>query len=243
VQLGCRSVAFTYNDPVIFLEYAIDVAQACREAGVRTVAVTAGEITDAPRAELFRHIDAVNVDLKAFTERFYHRICAGRLQPVLETLAYIRHETDVWMEITNLVIPGENDSEEEIEAMSAWIVERLGPDVPVHFSAFHPDYKMLEHARTPPETLRRSREIARRNGVRHAYTGNIHDADGDRTLCHDCGRTVIRRDWYDLTEWGLDAAGRCPSCGTRCAGRFDETPGNWGRKRQPVRLSEFEACP
>jgi len=199
VQLGCRSVAFTYNDTVIFLEYAIDVAQACREAGVRTVAVTAGEITDAPRAELFRHIDAVNVDLKAFTERFYQRICAGRLEPVLETLAYLRHETDAWLEITNLVIPGENDSEDEIEAMSAWIVERLGPDVPVHFSAFHPDYKMLEHARTPPETLRRSREIARRNGVRHAYTGNIHDADGDRTLCHDCGRTVIRRDWYDLT--------------------------------------------
>jgi pyruvate formate lyase activating enzyme len=242
VQLGCRSVAFTYNDPVIFLEYAIDVAQACREAGVRTVAVTAGEICDAPRAELFRHIDAVNVDLKAFTERFYHKICAGRLEPVLETLAYLRHETDVWLEITNLVIPGENDSEDEIEAMSAWIVERLGPDVPVHFSAFHPDYKMLEHARTPPETLRRSREIARRNGVRHAYTGNIHDAEGDRTLCHDCGGTLIQRDWYELTEWRLDAAGRCPSCGTRCAGVFDETPGSWGRKQLPVRLRDFEAC-
>jgi pyruvate formate lyase activating enzyme len=239
-SLGCRSVAFTYNDPVIFLEYAVDVAQACRELGVRTVAVTAGEICDDPRTVFFRHMDAANVDLKAFTDRFYHRICAGHLQPVLDTLAYIKHETDVWLEITNLIIPGENDSDSEIDGMTRWIAEHLGVDVPIHFSAFHPDFKMLDHAPTPPATLKRAREIAIGNGLRYAYTGNIHHSAGDTTLCHTCGQTLVERDWYELKSWNLSDEGRCKGCGTPCAGRFDGPPGSWGRKRRPVRLADFD---
>jgi len=240
-QLGCRSVAFTYNDPVIFHEYAIDVARACRERGIRTVAVTAGEICDEPRAEFFRYMDAANVDLKAFTERFYHKLCAGRLQPVLDTLVYLKRETEVWFEITNLVILGENDSDAEIDEMTRWIVGSLGPDVPVHFSAFHPDFKLTDHPPTPPETLARVRAIARGNGVRYAYTGNVHDREGDTTCCHACGAELIRRDWYDLRAWKLDAAGACPECRTPCAGRFEARPGDWGRRHLPVRLSDFDA--
>ena len=242
VELGCRSVAFTYNDPVIFHEYAIDVATACRERGIMTVAVTAGEICAEPRVEFFRHMDAANVDLKAFTDRFYHKICAGRLQPVLDTLVYLRHETDVWFEITNLVIPGENDAEAEICQMTDWIVENLGPDVPVHFTAFHPDFKMMDHPSTPPATLTRCREIARANGIRYAYTGNVHDQAGDTTCCHHCGAELIRRDWYVLLDWRLAADGRCPQCGTACAGRFESEPGSWGNRRQPVRLADFDVA-
>jgi pyruvate formate lyase activating enzyme len=242
-KLGCRSVAFTYNDPVIFHEYAIDVAQACHEAGVLTVAVTAGEICDEPRGEFFRHMDAANIDLKAFTERFYHDLCAASLRPVLDTLLHLRHETRVWFEITNLVIPGENDSDAEIDEMTGWIVENLGPDVPVHFSAFHPDFKLTDHPPTPPATLARIRAIARRNGIRHAYTGNVHDRDGDTTRCHRCDAELIRRDWYELRLWRLDEGGRCPDCGAVCAGRFEAEPGSWGRKRLPVRLANFEARP
>ena len=238
-ELGCRSVAFTYNDPVIFHEYAIDVAEACHERGILTVAVTAGEICDEPRVEFFRHMDAANVDLKAFTERFYSKICAGHLQTVLDTLVYLKQETDVWFELTTLVIPGENDSEEEIDEMTCWVVEKLGPDVPMHFSAFHPDWKMLDHPSTPPKTLTRCRKIATRNGVRYAYTGNVHDEQGDATVCHQCGSTVIQRDWYELTGWDLDEKGRCKRCGTRCAGRVDAPPGGWGRRRQPVRLADY----
>jgi len=241
VELGCRSVAFTYNDPIVFHEYAIDVAAACRERGIRSVAVTAGEICSEPRVEFFRHMDAANVDPKAFTERFYHRVCAGSLQPVLETLVYLRRETDVWFEITNLIIPGENDSDKEIDEMTAWIVEQLGPDVPVHFSAFHPDFKMMEHAPTPPATLARARQIASDNGVRYAYTGNVHDRRGDTTSCHTCGAELIVRDWYELRAWNLAPDGRCPRCATQCAGRFDATPGDWGRRRQPVRLAEADS--
>jgi pyruvate formate lyase activating enzyme len=238
-QMGCRSVAFTYNDPVIFLEYAVDVAQACRAAGIATVAVTAGEICSEPRAELFRHIDAANVDLKAFTESFYHQLCAGELRPVLDTLLYLRHETEVWLELTTLIIPGENDSESELDEMTGWVVEQLGDDVPMHFSAFHPDFKMLDTPATPVATLRRARAIARRNGVRYAYTGNVHDKDGDRTDCHRCGAVLIERDWYDLTAWHLDVDGKCSACGAGCAGRFDRSPGSWGRRRRPVRLADF----
>jgi len=238
-ELGCRSVAFTYNDPVIFHEYAIDVAQACHERGILTVAVTAGEICDEPRVEFFRHMDAANVDLKAFTERFYRQICAGHLEPVLDTLTYLKHETEVWFEITNLIIPGENDAEREIDEMTGWIVERLGPDVPLHFSAFHPDFKMLDHPPTPPATLTRARNMARQNGVRYAYTGNVHDLDGDTTVCHRCGSELIGRDWFELRSWNLDDAGRCPDCRTPCPGRFEPSPGTWGRRRQPVRLADF----
>ena len=235
-RLGCRSVAFTYNDPVIFHEYADDVAQACHERGIKNVAVTAGYITEQARDDFFRHMDAANVDLKAFTERFYRDVTKSELSVVLETLEYLVHETDVWVEITNLLIPGENDSEAELEAMTQWVVERLGPDVPMHFSAFHPDYRMLDKQRTPFETLAMARRIARRNGVRHAYTGNIHDVSRQSTYCHTCGERVIERDWYELGAWKLDAAGGCTSCGTKLPGVFDGLPGVWGRKRLPVSI-------
>ena len=235
--LGCRGVAFTYNDPVIFHEYAVDVAQACRARGVRSVAVSAGYVTAAPRAEFYRHMDAANIDLKAFSEAFYAKICAGHLAPVLETLEYLRHETDVWFEITTLLIPGENDDPAEIDAMTGWIAERLGPDVPLHFSAFHPDWKMTDRPATPPATLTRARRIARENGLRYVYLGNVHDREGSSTWCHDCGALLIERDWYALGDWGLTADGDCRRCGAHCAGVFEERPGDWGRKRRPVRLA------
>lgn len=236
-QLGCHSVAFTYNDPVIFMEYAIDVALACRKRGIKSVAVTAGYMCDDSRREFYRYMDAANVDLKGFTEAFYQKLCAGELQPVLDTLLYLKHETNVWFEITNLIIPGWNDTDAELEAMTQWVVAKLGPDVPMHFSAFHPDYKMMDVPHTPPATLTRARNIARKNGVRYAYTGNVHDTAGDTTFCHGCGLKLIERDWYELKAYRLTADGRCPSCDTPCAGIFAPQPGHWGRRRLPVRLS------
>ena len=224
-ELDCRSVAFTYNDPVIFLEYALDVAAACRASGIETVAVTAGYIDPEPRAEFFGAMDAANVDLKAFTDRFYHKVCGGHLQPILETLQYIRHETDTWLELTTLLIPGENDSEAELDAMTAWVVEHLGPDVPMHFTAFHPDWKMREHAATPAATLAMARRVAMANGVRYAYTGNVHDLAGASTFCPGCGELLIERDWYRLGKWSLDARGCCANCGWQLPGRLDEAPG------------------
>ncbi len=241
-ELGCRSVAFTYNDPVIFHEYAIDVARACHELGILSVAVTAGEMCPEPRVEFYRHMDAANVDLKGFTEEFYRDICGGHLQPVLDTLVYLKHETQVWFEITNLMIPGLNDSEAETDAMTRWIVEALGPDVPVHFTAFHPDWKMLDRPPTPPATLTRARRIALKNGIRYAYTGNVHDEEGQSTYCNACGRRLIGRDWYLLTAWNLDESGRCRFCGAACAGRFEERPGDWGPRRLPVRLAQYSAA-
>ncbi len=235
-RLGCKSVAFTYNDPVIFLEYAIDTAQACRERGIRSVAVTAGYICEEPRLEFYRYMDAANVDLKAFTERFYHKVTGAHLQPVLETLEYLKHETEVWFEITNLVIPGENDSDREFEEMTQWIFEALGPDVPLHFTAFHPDWKMLNTPPTPSATLTRAREIGRKNGLRYVYTGNVHDPSGGTTGCHSCGVPLVVRDWYVLKAWHLSDVGRCEVCGTACAGVFDGAPGRWGARRMPVRL-------
>jgi len=236
-RLGCRSVAFTYNDPAIFMEYAMDVADACHERGIRAVAVTAGYMNAVARAEFYRHMDAANVDLKGFTERFYAELAAAHLQPVLDTLRYLRHETDVWFEITNLMIPGWNDSEAETDAMTRWIVDELGPDVPVHFTAFHPDYKMLDTPPTSPATLRRAREIALANGVRYAYTGNVYDRDGQSTYCHGCGRLVIERDWYDLGAYRLTDDGRCLDCGTRIPGVFVGPAESWGRRRMPVVLA------
>ncbi len=236
-QLNCRSVAFTYNDPVIFHEYAIDIAQACHELDIKTVAVTAGYVCPEPREEFYRHMDAADVDLKAFTERFYKKICGGGLQPVLDTLEYLKHETQVWFELTTLLIPGENDSEQEIDEMTQWVVDRLGPDVPMHFTAFHPDWKMLDKPATPPNTLSKARDIALRNGVRYAYTGNVHDEAGGSTYCHECGIKLIGRDWYELHDWNLDDSGHCRACGTRCAGAFEGPPGTWGRRRLPVRMS------
>ncbi|WP_299437223.1 AmmeMemoRadiSam system radical SAM enzyme [uncultured Rhodospira sp.] len=235
-EMDCRSVAFTYNDPVIFLEYAVDTAIACRERGIKTVAVTAGYIEPEARAEFFRPMDAANVDLKAFTEDFYHQLSTAHLDPVLDTLRYLKHETDVWFEITTLLIPTRNDSDDELKALADWVVAELGPDVPLHFSAFHPDHKMRDLPATPPATLTRARDIARAAGVHHVYTGNVHDSDGGSTYCPGCGARVIERDWYELGAWHLDGSGHCLSCGTRLAGVFDGPPGTWGRRRAPVRF-------
>ena len=243
-RLGCRSVAFTYNDPTIFLEYASDVADACRERGVKAVAVTAGYINPEPRRDFYGHLDAANVDLKGFTEDFYRHVCAARLEPVLETLEYLRHETDVWFEVTTLLIPGKNDGDEELDRLTAWMADQLGPDVPLHFTAFHPDYKMRDIERTPAATLTRAREHGRRNGLRYVYTGNVHDTEGSSTWCPGCGGRVVERDWYELGAWNLTDDGHCRDCGTAVPGRFDGPPGGWGRRRVPVRLSlrAHDAC-
>ncbi len=236
-QLNCRSIAFTYNDPVIFHEYAIDVARACKQQNIRSVAVTAGYVCEQPRIEFYQHMDAANVDLKAFTEKFYRTIAGGELQVVLETLLYLKHETSVWFEITNLLIPDENDSEQEINLMSEWLIKNLGPDVPLHFTAFHPDWKMRDKDRTSTAILTRSRNIAINNGLRYVYTGNVHDLEGGSTYCHQCKGLLIARDWYQLGEWNLTAEANCQHCGAACAGVFEGEAGKWGAKRQSVRLS------
>jgi pyruvate formate lyase activating enzyme len=198
--------------------------------------VTAGYICDAPRREMYRHMDAANVDLKGFTEDFYHRLCFGHLDPVLETLKYLRHETPVWLEITTLLIPGENDSDAEIDALTRWVHGELGPDVPLHFTAFHPDFKMLDKPPTPPRTLTRAREIGLRNGLRYVYTGNVHDESGGTTYCRSCGEPLIGRDWYRLTRWAI-TDGRCEGCGTAVPGVFEPRPGRWGARRLPVQIA------
>ena len=239
-RLECRSVAFTYNDPVIFMEYASDVAEACHARGIKAVAVTAGYITDAARPAFFAHMDAANVDLKGFTEMFYRDVCAAELGPVLDTLRYLKHETNVWFELTTLLIPGLNDSDEELDAMTRWVVDELGPDVPMHFTAFHPDYKLRDRPPTPAATLSRARRMALANGLRYAYTGNVHDEAGGSTHCHACGERLIGRDWYTLTAWSLSDDGHCRHCGAACAGVFDGPPGRWGARRLPVRLGNYE---
>lgn len=235
--MGARSVAFTYNDPTIFLEYAIDVADACHEVGLRTVAVTAGYMEPGPRAELYAHMDAANVDLKGFTEQFYAKTCAAHLQPVLDTLRYLVHETDVWVEITTLLIPGKNDADAELRAEAEWIAAELGVQVPLHFSAFHPDYKMLDVPPTPPATLTRARGIAMKAGLKYVYTGNVHDLAGDGTTCPSCGRVVVQRDWYAIGRYDLTDDGCCRFCGTRLPGVYDGPAGEWGRRRLPVALA------
>jgi len=280
--LGCRSVAYTYNDPVVFMEYAIDIAQACREKDIKSVAVTAGYMSPAPRAEFYQVMDAANVDLKAFTEDFYAKTCGAHLAPVLDTLEYLVNETKVWTEITTLLIPGLNDSDHEIDEMTRWVRERLGPvletleylvketavwteittllipglndsdeeidaetrwiadrlgfGVPLHFTAFHPDWKMRDRPATPTATLKRAREIARKNGLEWVYTGNVHDPEGQSTICPACGKTLIARDGYEILDWGLAGDGLCRTCGARCPGVFEEVPGSWGARRRPVTL-------
>ncbi len=236
-QYGCSSIAYTYNDPIVFLEYAVDTAIACREQGVKNVAVTAGYICEEPREEFFRYMDAVNVDFKGFTEKFYRHLCGGHLQHVQETIQYIHGETDVWMELTTLLIPGENDSDEELHAMTQWIMENLGADVPLHFSAFHPDWKMRDTPATPAKTLTRARTIAMGNGLNHVYTGNVHDTVGSSTYCPSCKKCVLERDWFELGQCHVTAEGRCGYCDYTLAGVFAEQPGTWGAKRQRVILS------
>jgi pyruvate formate lyase activating enzyme len=237
LRLGCRSVAFTYNDPVIFAEYALDVADACHAKGVKTVAVTAGYIHPEPRREFYAKMDAANVDLKAFTEDFYFKLTGAHLQPVLDTLVYLARETDVWTEITTLLIPGKNDSDAEIEAECKWIAENLGRDVPLHFSAFHPDWKMRDVPATPAATLRRARETALRAGLRYVYTGNVHDEAGGTTHCPACGEAVIVRDWYEIRAYHLTDEGACAFCGHELAGRYGKFGKPFGARRIPVRLA------
>jgi pyruvate formate lyase activating enzyme len=233
---GCRSIAFTYNDPVIFAEYAMDTADACHELGIQAIAVTAGYIGTEARREFYAKMDAANVDLKGFTDEFYFKLCGARLQPVLDTLVYLKHETDVWFEITTLLIPGKNDSDAEIEAESKWIMRELGPDVPLHFTAFHPDYKMMDIAHTPASTLSRARKIALAEGLHYVYTGNVHDREGGTTFCPGCAKPLIVRDWYEILSYAVTPQGRCPHCDTPLAGRYDVFERPWGRRRVPVRI-------
>ena len=235
---GCKSVAFTYNDPVIFAEYAMDVADACHARGIKTVAVTAGYMHDQARCEFYAKMDAANVDLKAFTEDFYFKLTGAHLQPVLDTLIYLKRETQVWLEITTLLIPGKNDSDEEITALSQWIAKELGPDVPLHFSAFHPDHKMLDTPATPPETLKRARDIALKAGLHYVYTGNVHNIEGDTTFCPACKTPLIVRDWYQIQDYRLTDDGHCPQCQTKIAGHFEhfELKRQFGSRRIPVAI-------
>jgi pyruvate formate lyase activating enzyme len=237
VELGCRSVAFTYNDPVIFAEYALDVAEACHACGLQAVAVTAGYIQPEPRREFYAQMDAANIDLKGFTEDFYTRLTLSHLGPVLDTLEYVQHHTRTWLEITTLLIPGHNDGDQELEELSRWIHQHLGPDVPVHFTAFHPDYKLTDVPPTPKATLRRARALALSEGLRFVYTGNVHDAEGDATTCPECETKLVERDWYEILEYRLTPDGCCPRCKYRLPGRFAEQAEHFGSRRMPVRLA------
>lgn len=238
-KLNCKSVAFTYNDPVIFMEYAIDIAKECHKLGIYTVAVTAGYINPEPRKEFYQYIDAANVDLKGFTENFYKKNCGGHLQPVLDTLIYLKKETNVWFEITTLLIPGENDFDQEIQKECEWILENLGPDVPLHFTAFHPDFKMLDKIPTPHFTLIRARKIALEVGLNFVYVGNVYDEDAESTYCPNCKKKLIGRNWYEITAYNITEEGKCKFCHYSIPGKFDKTNGNWGAKRLPIRLKNF----
>jgi pyruvate formate lyase activating enzyme len=234
---GCHSVAFTYNDPVIFAEYAIDTAKACHAAGIRTVAVTAGYIHAEPRRAFFEVMDAANVDLKAFTDDFYFKLTGAHLQPVLDTLTYLMRETACWTEITTLLIPGKNDSDDELRRMCAWIAAELGPQVPLHFTAFHPDYKLDDVPATPGTTLMRARRIAQEEGLKHVYTGNVHDTEGGTTFCPECHAALIVRDWHRILRYDVTDDGRCPHCTSPLAGRFEHFEGSFGSRRISVRLA------
>ncbi|GAB2890693.1 AmmeMemoRadiSam system radical SAM enzyme [Uliginosibacterium flavum] len=236
-NVGATSVAFTYNDPVIFAEYAIDIAVECHVENVRTVAVTAGYIHAEPRREFFAVMDAANVDLKGFSDEFYVKLCGAHLAPVLDTLVWLKHESRTWLEITTLLIPGANDSDAEITAMSQWIARELGPDVPLHFTAFHPDYKLTDRPATPLATVQRARHIARSEGLQHVYTGNVQDPAGAITHCAHCATPLIERDGYAILKYRLTPEGLCPDCSTPLAGHFAAQAGKFGNRRIPIQLS------
>ena len=236
IDSGCKSVAFTYNDPVIFAEYAMDIADACHARGIKTVAVTAGYMHAQPRREFYAKMDAANVDLKGFTDEFYVKLCGAHLNPVLDTLVYLKHGTDVWFEITTLLIPGKNDSNEEITAECKWIAREVGLDVPLHFTAFHPDFKMMDISRTPPATLTRARKIALGEGLQYVFTGNVHDTTGGTTYCPGCQQPLVVRDWYEIESYGVTPDGKCPHCATAIAGAFESFHGQFGRRRIPLAI-------
>lgn len=236
IKHGCRAVAFTYNDPVIFYEYAIDTAISCHQRGLKTVAVTAGYISDQARSGFFHHMDAANVDLKSFSDGFYINHCGGSLSVVLDTLLYLVKETEVWVEITNLIIPGENDSPDELKSMTAWIANNLGDHIPLHFSAFHPDYKFTNRSATPHKTLMQAKEIAHNNGLKHVYLGNVRDVDNASTYCPNCGVLIIGRSGYELTEWHINHSGTCNKCGSLTNGCFEDEPGHWGNRYERIRI-------
>ncbi|WP_407341580.1 AmmeMemoRadiSam system radical SAM enzyme [Pengzhenrongella phosphoraccumulans] len=233
---GCDSVAFTYNDPVIFAEYAMDTALACHELGLHAIAVTAGYITAPARAEFFGAMEAANIDLKGFTEDFYWKVTGAHLRDVLETIAWVHEHTGTWIELTTLLIPGHNDATHEVERMCRWILAELGPDVPLHFSAFHPDFKMLDVPPTPPATLRIARATALEVGLHFVYTGNVRDPAAETTSCPVCGRVLVERDWYAVSRYDVTTDGRCPGCRTAVPGRFGDAVGHWGRRSIPVRI-------
>ncbi len=214
------SIAFTYNDPTIFGEYVIDISKVARQEDIKTVMVTAGYIDKEARKEVYKHIDAANVDLKGFTERFYHKLTFSHLENVLDTLKWLHQETDIWTEITTLLIPGENDSPEEIKQECEWIVENLGQDVPLHFTAFHPDFKMRDKEATPPTTLTQARDIALRLGLNFVYVGNVHNREGQTTYCPQCHTPLITRDWHSVHK-NIINNGKCPKCGKAIPGRFN----------------------
>jgi pyruvate formate lyase activating enzyme len=235
-NMGCKSIAYTYNDPVPFAEYAMDTAIECRKLGIQNVAVTAGYIHAGARTEFYADMDAANVDLKGFTDDFYVHYCGGHLQPVLDTLTYLVKETQVWVEITTLIIPTLNDSDAELRRLAEWILSNLGPDVPLHFSAFHPDFKMLDLPPTPATTLSRARRLALDAGLHYVYTGNVHDREGGTTFCPNCKAALIERDWYEIPAYRLGDDGRCPHCGTAIAGRFQKFEQPFGSRRIPVAM-------
>ncbi len=235
--MGCRSVAFTYNDPIVWAEYVIDTAAACRRLGVKTVAVTSGYITAEAREAFYENIDAANVDLKGFNDDFYRRLTGGRLEPVLDTLRWLARRNGTWLEITNLLIPGENDAPAEIERMCRWIAADLGLDVPLHFSAFHPAFELADHPPTPPATLAMAYDIARRCGLRYVYTGNINNRRRQSTYCPGCGQAAVERDGYALGGYHI-RQGHCSRCGAAIAGCFDDAPGDWGGRRLPIRIGD-----
>jgi pyruvate formate lyase activating enzyme len=218
VEHKVPSIAFTYNDPVIWGEFVIDISKLARRRGIKCVMVTAGYITPEARPEVFRYIDAANVDLKAFTERFYHKLTFSHLEPVLDTLKWLKHETDIWVEITNLMIPGENDDPAETQQLCDWVVRNLGDSVPVHFTAFHPDFKLMDRPRTPTATLSRARQIAQAAGIKYCYVGNVYNDEGQTTYCPTCRQALIRRSWHDILSYQLIGS-RCP-CGTEIPGQF-----------------------
>lgn len=232
-RLGVQSIAYTYNDPIVFMEYAMDTAKEGRSAGISSIAVTAGYIHADPREEFFEYMDAVNIDLKSFDEKYYYKLCGGHLKPVLETIDYVANHTNCWLELTTLLIPGYNDSIEEVEKMSGWILDHLGPDVPLHFTAFHPDYKMRDVPFTTLDKLLEARNAAMTLGLHYVYTGNVRDEESGSTYCPQCGQRVIGRIGYLIHEWNIKNS-TCQFCGSPIAGVFEDHPGQWGGKRESV---------